>query len=75
MYELIQVSKRSYYIQSPAKIGLVRLDGQDVCLIDSGNKYLQSQTGCKIYTPGIACPAGKHWISIRSALSMMLPLI
>ena len=37
MYELIQVSERSYYIQSPAKIGLVRLDGQDVCLIDSGN--------------------------------------
>ncbi len=28
MYELIQVSERSYYIQSPAKIGLVWLDGQ-----------------------------------------------
>ena len=88
MYELIQVSERSYYIQSPAKIGLVRLDGQDVCLIDSGNdkdagrkvrqlldangwrltaiynthsnadhiggnRYLQGQTGCKIYAPGI----------------------
>ena len=37
MYELIQVSERSYYIQSPAKIGLVRLEGQNVCLIDSGN--------------------------------------
>ena len=37
MYELIQVSKRSYYIQSQAKIGLVRLEGQEVCLIDSGN--------------------------------------
>ena len=37
MYEPIQVSERSYYIQSPAKIGLVRLDGQEVCLIDSGN--------------------------------------
>lgn len=24
MYELIQVAERSYYIQSPAKIGLVR---------------------------------------------------
>ena len=90
MYELIQVSERSYYIQSPAKIGLVRLDGQDVCLIDSGNdkdagrkvrqlldangwrltaiynthsnadhiggnRYLQGQTGCKIYAPGIDC--------------------
>ena len=90
MYELIQASERSYYIQSPAKIGLVRLNGQDVCLIDSGsdkdagrkvrqlldangwrltaiynthsnadhiggNKYLQGQTGCKIYAPGIEC--------------------
>ena len=37
MYELIQVSERDYYIQSPAKIGLVRLNDSDVCLIDSGN--------------------------------------
>ena len=90
MYELVQVSERNYYIQSPAKIGLVRLEGQDVCLIDSGNdkdagrkvrqlldangwhltaiynthsnadhiggnRYLQGQTGCKIYAPGIEC--------------------
>ena len=90
MYELIQASERSYYIQSPAKIGLVRLSEQDVCLIDSGsdkdagrkvrqlldangwhltaiynthsnadhiggNKYLQGQTGCRIYAPGIEC--------------------
>jgi len=95
MYELIQVSERSYYIQSPAKIGLVRLEGQDVCLIDSGNdkdagrkvrqlldangwrltaiynthsnadhiggnKYLQGQTGCKIYAPGIDCAFTRH---------------
>ena len=95
MYELIQVSERSYYIQSPAKIGLVRLDGQDVCLIDSGNdkdagrkvrqlldangwrltaiynthsnadhiggnRYLQGQTGCKIYAPGIDCAFTRH---------------
>lgn len=95
MYELIQVSERSYYIQSPAKIGLVRLDGQDVCLIDSGNdkdagrkvrqlldtngwqltaiynthsnadhiggnKYLQGQTGCRIYAPGIECAFTRH---------------
>ncbi len=32
MYELIQVSERDYYIQSPAKIGLVRLNDSDVCL-------------------------------------------
>ena len=37
MYELIRVSERGYYIQSPTKIGLVKLDGRDVCLIDSGN--------------------------------------
>ena len=76
MYELIQVTDRSYYIQSPAKIGLVKLGGAEVCLIDSGNdkdagrkvrqlynthsnadhiggnKYLQGQTGCRIYAPG-----------------------
>ena len=37
MYELTQVAGNSYYIQSPAKIGLVRLNDTDVCLIDSGN--------------------------------------
>lgn len=88
MYELMQASDRSYYIQSPAKIGLVRLNGTEVCLIDSGNdkdagkkvlkllnangwkltaiynthsnadhiggnRYLQNQTGCKVYAPGV----------------------
>ena len=88
MYELVQLTDRSYYIESPAKIGLIRLDDAAVCLIDSGNdkdagrkvrqlldangwklraiynthsnadhiggnKYLQGQTGCKIYAPGI----------------------
>ncbi len=37
MYELIQITEKSYYIESPAKIGLVRLSGDEVCLIDSGN--------------------------------------
>ncbi len=95
MYELIQVADRSYYIQSPAKIGLVRLGDEEVCLIDSGNdkeagrkvrqildanswkltaifnthsnadhiggnKYLQAQTGCKIYAPGIECAFTGH---------------
>lgn len=90
MYELIQVSERDYYIHSPAKIGLVRLNDSDVCLIDSGNdkdagrklrqildankwhltaiynthsnadhiggnQYLQRQTGCRVYAPGIDC--------------------
>ena len=37
MYELVHVSGSSYYIQSPAKIGLVKLNDTEVCLIDSGN--------------------------------------
>lgn len=95
MYELIQISDSSYYIQSPAKIGLVKLNDKEVCLIDSGNdkdagrkvrqildangwkltaiynthsnadhiggnKYLQGQTGCKIYAPGIDCDFTRH---------------
>ncbi len=95
MYELVQVSDSSYYIQSPAKAGLVRLNEKEVCLIDSGsdkdagrkirqildandwkltaiynthsnadhiggNKYLQGQTGCKIYAPGIECDYTRH---------------
>ncbi len=95
MYELIQISEHDYYIQSPAKIGLVKLNDTEVCLIDSGNdkdagrkvrkildengwtlkaiynthsnadhiggnKYLQGQTGCKIYAPGIECDFTRH---------------
>lgn len=88
MYELVQLTDKCYYIQSPAKIGLVKLNDTDVCFIDSGsdkeagrkvrqildrnqwtlkaiynthsnadhiggNKYLQAQTGCKIYAKDI----------------------
>ena len=95
MFELYQVGAESYYIQSPAKIGLVKLAEDEVCLIDSGNdkdagrklrqlldkngwqlaaiynthsnadhiggnKYLQAQTGCKIYAPGIDCAFTRH---------------
>lgn len=95
MYELMQVAENSYYIQSPAKIGIVKLNDKDVCLIDSGNdkdagrkirqildangwhltaiynthanadhiggnRYLQGQTGCKIYVPGIDCEFTRH---------------
>ncbi len=37
MYELVQLTDKCYYIQSPAKIGLIKLNNNDVCLIDSGN--------------------------------------
>ena len=37
MYELNHITGNSYYIQSPSKMGLVKLNGTDVCLIDSGN--------------------------------------
>ncbi len=37
MYELMKVSNNSFYIQSPAKIGLVIIEDNRVCLIDSGN--------------------------------------
>ena len=95
MYELIQISEQSYYIQSPAKIGLIKMNEHDVCLIDSGNdkdagrkvrqlldangwrltaiynthsnadhiggnQYLQKQTGCKVYVPGIDCAFTRH---------------
>ena len=95
MYELIQVSDKCYYIQSPAKIGLIKLNENEVCLIDSGNdkdagkkirkileangwtlkmilnthsnadhiggnRYLQEQTGCKIYAPSIECDFTNH---------------
>ena len=95
MYELIRLTDRCGYIQSPAKIGLVRLAEDRVCLIDSGNdkdagrkvrqlldangwrldaiydthshadhigggQYLQKQTGCRIYAPGIECAFTRH---------------
>lgn len=88
MYELIQLTEHCFYVQSPAKIGIVKTGEDEVCLIDSGNdkdagkkvkrildekgwtlkaiynthshadhiggnRYLQAQTGCSIYAPGI----------------------
>lgn len=37
MYELIQLSEHDYYIDCPAKIGLIRLENDEVILIDSGS--------------------------------------
>ena len=90
-------------MQSPAKIGLVRLNDTDVCLIDSGsdkdagrkarqlmekngwhltaiynthshadhiggNRYLQSQTGCRLYAPGAECAVTRHTVLEPSML-------
>ncbi len=95
MYELVQVSEHCYYIQCPARIGLVRTGNGQVCLIDSGNdlsagkkvkkildekgwflqaiynthshadhiggnQYLQKQTGCRVYAPGIERDFTEH---------------
>lgn len=95
MYELVQIGENSFYVQSPAKIGLYRISDNEVCLIDSGsdkdagrkvrqildkngwhlgaiynthsnadhtggNRYLQNQTDCKIYAPGIECDFVNH---------------
>ena len=95
MYDRIPITGNSYYIQSPSKMGLVRLNNTDVCLIDSGNdkdagrkvrqlldangwhlsaiynthsnadhiggnRYLQGQTGCRIYAQGIECAITRH---------------
>ena len=95
MYELIQAAGNSYYIDCPAKIGLVRTGEDEVCIIDSGSdkeagrkirqildshswklksvfithsnadhiggcSYLQKQSGCRIYAPGIECGFTRH---------------
>ena len=95
MYELHQAGEHCYYVQSPAKIGIIKTKENEVCLIDSGsdkdagrrvrkildeqgwkltaicnthsnadhiggNRYLQQQTGCKIYAPGIECDFTRH---------------
>ena len=95
MFELRQISQQTYYIQSPAKIGLVRLNAEEVVLIDSGNdkdagrkvrqildanrwklkaiynthanadhiggnRYLQGQTGCRVFAPGIEQAFTRH---------------
>ena len=95
MYELIRVTENAYYIDCPAKIGLVKTGESRVCLIDSGsdkdagkkvkrildangwtleavynthshadhiggNQYLQKQTGCRVYAPGIERDFTEH---------------
>ena len=94
MYELVPVGEHTYYIDCPAKIGIVRTEN-GVYLIDSGgdkdtgkkirrileqngwpllgilnthshadhiggNRYLQEQTGCKIFSGGIEADFIRH---------------
>ena len=57
MFELHQIVAQSYYIQSPAKIGLVKTSEHEVCLIDSGNdkdagrKIRHMQRRQKVFNP------------------------
>lgn len=37
MYELVQLTEHSYYMESPAKVGIVRVGDTDVVVIDSGS--------------------------------------
>jgi glyoxylase-like metal-dependent hydrolase (beta-lactamase superfamily II) len=95
MYELVHVKGNSYYIESPAKIGLYLVGNGEVCLFDSGNDrgagkkikklldasgwtltaiyhthshadhiggscFLQKETGCRVYAPGIECDFTRH---------------
>lgn len=95
MFELNQAGEKSYYINSPAKIGIYLASDTEVYLIDSGNdkdagrkvrkildekgwklkgivnthsnadhiggnRYLQKQTGCKIFANGIETAFTKY---------------
>ena len=56
MYELVQVAPHTYYIQSPAKIGLVVLDETSICLIDSGNDKSAGRKIRQILDLGLTAP-------------------
>lgn len=55
MYELIQASDRCFYIESPAKVGVIRTGENEVLLIDSGSdgsagKKIKQQLDSKGWT-------------------------
>ncbi len=50
MYELIKLTEHTYYIESPAKVGVVLGENNDVFLIDSGNDKDAGKKILKILT-------------------------
>ena len=95
MYELEQVGERCYYVNCPAKVGVVETGPGEVCLVDGGsdkdagrrvrkildahdwrlraiyathshadhiggNRYLQGQTGCRIFAPDVEAAFARH---------------
>lgn len=36
MYELVRINENDYYVESPTRVGIVKISENDVCLIDSG---------------------------------------
>ncbi len=95
MYELVRVGEKSYYIDSPAKIGVYKQSETEVYLIDSGNdkdagrkirkildengwtlkgiinthsnadhiggnRYLQQQFNCRVFSSGIEKAFTEH---------------
>ena len=50
MYELIQAGEKSWYIKSPANVGVYCMNDEEVCLIDSGNDKDAGRKILKIVT-------------------------
>ena len=57
MFELKHVAGGSYYIESPAKIGLVEMGKGEVCLIDSVNAKDAGRKGGQILIANTSTPA------------------
>lgn len=45
LYELTRLGEKTYYIDCPSRIGIYKINGTDVCLVDSGNS---PDTGKKV---------------------------
>ena len=54
MYELISITDRSFYIRTPSRAGLFKLNDSEVCLIDGGSHEDTAKKFLKILD-------GHHW--------------